>query len=97
MTNSTPQPYEMHAHGGGGFTVFDSGEAVALPLLHLSKATLRGAGGQRMGLEYASAMVVVEGDGLAELFAHLLAGRVKTIRAGRHQDCTISQVQVVDA
>lgn len=92
---ATPPPYELHAHGGG-FTVFEAGEAVALPLLHLNKATLRGTNGQRMLLEYAVAEVVIEGDGLAELFAHLLAGRVKAIRRGVHDGCTVGAVQVLE-
>jgi hypothetical protein len=96
MNDSSSLPYEMHPPSGGGFTIFESADAVALPLLHLSKATLRGAGGLRMSLEFSSALVVVEGEGLAELFGHLLAGRVKTLRVGRHADCALKVIQILD-
>jgi hypothetical protein len=96
MPDQPINPYEMHPPGGGGFTVFESADAVALPLLHLGKATLRGAGGQRMSFEFTGALVVVEGEGLAELFAHLLAGRVKTIRPGKHAACVVTGIQVLD-
>ena len=91
-----PHPYEMHTQGGGGVTIFEAGDAVALPLLHLNKGSLRGADGQRLSLEYAAATVVVEGEGLVDVYSHLLAGRVKVIRPGRHQTCTIRQVRVID-
>ncbi|MBI2512503.1 MAG: hypothetical protein HYV96_11020 [Opitutae bacterium] len=93
--SATLPPYEIHAHGGG-FTTFEAGDAVALPLIQLNKATLRGASGQRMLLEYSAAEVVIEGDGLAELFAHLLGGRVKAIRRGNHDGCTVAAVQVLE-
>lgn len=91
------QPYELHSHGGG-FTVFMvAGEAVGLPLIQLGKATLRGEGGQRMVFEFSAALAVVEGEGLAELFGHTLAGRVKTIRPGTHGDCTVRIIQLVES
>ncbi|MBI2516007.1 MAG: hypothetical protein HYV95_03750 [Opitutae bacterium] len=96
MPDQSPHPYEMHPQGGAGFTVFEAGEAVGLPLLHLNKATLRGAGGLKMTLEFSAAQVVVEGEGLAELFGHLLAGKVKTIRRGTHGVCVVTAVQVLD-
>jgi hypothetical protein len=97
MSDSLSHPYEMHAQGGGGFTTFESTEAVALPLMLLAKATLRGANGQRMILEYGSTSAVVEGEGLTELFAHLLSGRVKTLRVGRHAGCAVKVIQILDA
>jgi hypothetical protein len=96
MPDQPSNPYEMHPPGGGGFISFESADAVALPLLHLGKATLRGAGGQRMSLEFSGAQVVIEGEGLAQLFGHLLAGRVKTIRRGKHADCVVVGIQVLD-
>lgn len=96
MIDHPLHPFEMHPQGGGGFTVFEAGESVALPLLRLEKATLRGIDGQRMSLEFSSAMVVVEGEGLTELFGHLLAGRVKTIRRGKHAACVVGAIQIVD-
>ena len=97
MSDSHSNPYEMHAQGGGGFTTFESTEAVGLPLMLLAKATLRGANGQSMILEYGSASAVVEGEGLGELFGHLLGGRVKVLRVGRHAGCTIKKIQILDA
>ena len=97
--NAAPSlhPYELHPQGGG-FTVFVvAGEAVGLPLIQLGKATLRGEGGLRMGFEFGCALVVVEGDGLAELFAHVLAGRVKTVRPGAHGGCVVRVVQVAES
>jgi hypothetical protein len=96
MTDQPTHPFETHAHGGGGFTVFESSESVALPLLHLNKATLRGPGGQRMVLGYPETQVVVEGEGLDELFAHVLAGFVRTIRKGKYESCLITAIHVLD-
>lgn len=76
--------------------MFESGDSVALPLIQLGKATLSGASGQRISLEYTSAQVLIEGDHLAELLGHLLDGRVRTIRRGRHGDCSIKIVQIVE-
>lgn len=88
-------PFEMHPQGGG-FTVFEAGDSVGLPLIQLARATLRGASGQRISLEFNAAQVVIEGEHLAELFGHLLDGRVKTIRRGHHGNCIISAVQVAE-
>jgi len=85
----------MHTHGGG-FTVFESGDAVGLPLIHLSRATLRGANGQKIQLEFSSAQVVIEGESLAELFGHVLDGRVKVVRRGRHESCVVAGIQILD-
>lgn len=95
LTPDSP-PFEMHAAGGGGFTIFETADAVALPLMLLAKATLRGDTGQRLVLEYGATFAVVEGEGLAELFAHLLAGRVKVIRCGRHAVCVVRLIQILD-
>ena len=96
MSDPPPLPYEMHAQGSGGFTTFESTEAVALPLMLLTKATLRGTNGQRMILEYGSTSTVIDGDGLTELFAHLLSGRVKSLRLGRHDGCSVKGIQIID-
>ena len=96
MIDQPTHPFEMHPQGGGGFTVFEAGESVALPLLRLEKATLRGIDGQRMSFEFSSTLVVVEGEGLAELFGHLLAGRVKAIRCGKHASSIVAVIQIMD-
>lgn len=97
MTTPDSSPFEMHASGGGGFTTFVATDTVALPMLLLAKATLRRGTSQRLILEYGATYAVVEGEGLADLFAHLLAGRIRTIRPGRHAGCTVHTIQIVDA
>jgi hypothetical protein len=90
-------PYDLHTQGGGGgFIVFEQGDAIALPLLGLQKAVLRGTDGKQMVLEFAHSSATIEGEGLAELFTQLLSGRVRAIRAGRHADCTVERVQVCE-
>ena len=97
MPTSDSPPFEMHASGGGGFTTFESTDAVALPLMLLAKATMHTGIGQRLTLEYGSTSVVIEGEGLAEICAHLLAGRVRTIRQGQHADCKVRVIQILDS
>lgn len=97
MPTPDSSPYEMHASGGGGFTSFEADDTVALPLILLAKATLHEGTGQRLVLAYGTTYAVVEGEGLADLFAHLLAGRIRTIRPGRHASCTVHTIQIVDA
>jgi hypothetical protein len=90
-------PYDLHTQGGGGgFIVFEQGDAIALPLLGLQKAVLRGAGGKQMVLDFVHYSATIEGEGMAELFVQLLAGRVRAIRSGRHADCVVDRVQVCD-
>jgi hypothetical protein len=44
-------PFELHTQGhGGGFVVFETSESVALPLLALRRAVLRGAAQQSLVL-----------------------------------------------
>jgi len=93
---STTPPYDMHSQGGGGFTTFEARDAVALPMMLLAKATLSGPSGQRMVLEFGQTSAVVEGENLADLFAHLLSGRVKTMRVGQHATCSIRCIQILD-
>jgi hypothetical protein len=95
MTPSNDHPYELHQHGGG-FTVFEAADAVGLPITQLNRATLRGTGGQMMVLDFDSTQVLVDGNQLAELFGHLLGGRVKTIRKGKHGDCVVAKIQIAE-
>lgn len=94
MITTGEHPYELHQQGGG-FTVFESAQGVGLPLSTLAMATLQGVGGRMMILDFGAARVVIDGEHLAELFGHFLAGRVKTIRSGRHGDCIVSIIQIV--
>lgn len=91
-------PFELHTQGhGGGFVVFETSESVALPLLALRRAVLRGAAQQSIVLEFEAQVAVIDGSGLTDLFAHLLSGRLKTIRCGRHEACVIERVHLTDA
>ena len=45
-----------------------------------------------MVLEFANRSIHVSGSGLSELFQHLLSGRVKVIREGRHDQCTVEEI-----
>jgi hypothetical protein len=88
-------PYELHSQGGGGFVTFEVGESVALPLIALNTATLRGSSeSQAIVLSFASHLVEIEGTGLNEIFDHLLGGLVRVIRQGRHEKCVIAKVYV---
>ncbi len=92
-------PFELHPHGSSsGFVVFETSEALALPLIALNKVTLRGgAAGQSMVLEFESQLVVMEGEGLGDLFTHLLAGRIRVVRSGRHEHCVLESIHVTNA
>ena len=88
-------PFELHSHGGGGFIVFEVGEAVALPMIALTKAILRGsAEAQEIVLDFEAHIVLIEGAGLADLFGHLIGGRMKAIRSGKHGACAVKKVHL---
>jgi hypothetical protein len=91
-------PFELHPHGASsGFVVFETSEATALPLMALEKATLRGEdAAQSMVLEFEAQLVVIEGAGLGDLFTHLLAGRIRVVRCGRHDGCVIESIHVTN-
>ena len=94
----TAYPYELHTQGqGGGFIILETGEAVALPLLGLRRARLRGTAQQSVLLEFDAQVAVIDGSGLSDLFAHLLAGRLKAVRCGRHEDCVVESIRLTDA
>lgn len=94
----TAFPFELHTHGhGGGFVIFETGEAVALPLLALRRAVLRGAAQQSVVLEFDAQVAVIDGTGLTDLFAHLLSGRLKAVRCGRHEACVVESIRLTDA
>ena len=71
---------------------------MALPLLALGKATWRERDGrQAVVLEFAALVVTLEGEGLRELFDHLLAGRVRVIRRGRSPRSAVVCIHVLDS
>jgi hypothetical protein len=90
-------PYELHSHGGGGFVTFEVGESVALPLIALKTATLRGSTeSHTMVLSFESHLVEINGTGLNEVFEHLLGGVVRVIRRGRHEKCIVEAIHVAE-
>ena len=90
-------PFELHAHGGGRFVTFEVDESVALPLIALNTATLRGStGNQAIVLAFASHLVEIQGTGLNEVFEHLLGGLVRVIRRGQHGKCIVEKIQVAE-
>lgn len=94
----TELPFELHSQGrGGGFVIFETTESVALPLLALRRAVLRGATRQSIVLEFDVQIAVIDGTGLADLFSHLLAGHLKTVRCGRYEDCVVESIRLTDA
>jgi hypothetical protein len=97
--NSVPQPpFEIHPQGVGGFTSFEIGsEIVALPLLAVIKASLRGTVQQEIIIEFPKTIARVSGTGLGEVFAYFLTGRVRVLRRGQHGVCTINGVQILDS
>ncbi|MFH1498016.1 MAG: hypothetical protein ABII82_09355 [Verrucomicrobiota bacterium] len=92
-------PYELHVSGGGFCVVLELSEdnALALPLTALVCARLAGReDAQRLVLEFPGHHVTVEGGGLDDMLGHLLAGRVKTLRVGKHEDCVITRIHTVE-
>ena len=88
-------PFELHARGGGRFVTFEVDESVALPLIALNTATLRGSTeNQAIVLAFASHLVEIQGAGLNEVFDHLLGGLVRVVRQGRHEKCIVEKVQI---
>jgi len=88
-------PYELHSHGGGGFVTFEVGESVALPLIALNTATLRGSSeSQTIVLAFASHLVEIQGTRINEIFEHLLGGVVRVIRRGQHEKCIIEKIHI---
>ncbi|PTY00142.1 hypothetical protein [Opitutus sp. ER46] len=97
MNEPTRPPFDLHVHGSGAFITFEIGDAVALPLLSLSKAILRGERSAEIVLSFAELQLVIEGSGLEPLFEHLLSGRVKSIRAGVYEACRVDKITAHDS
>ena len=91
-------PFELHTQGhGSGFVVFETSEAIALPLMALRRAVLRGAAQQSIVLEFEDHVAVIDGAGLGALFSHLLLGRLRAVRCGRHEECVVESIRLADA
>lgn len=90
-------PFEIHPQGAGGFTSFECGnEVVALPLLAVVRASLRGTTQQEVVIEFPRFLARIGGTGLADVFSHFLTGRVRVMRRGQHGQCTINSIQITE-
>ncbi len=96
--NSTEElPYELHTHGSGAFVIFNVADQIALPLLALTRATLRATpAGEKLTLEFHGVEVAIDGCGLGLVLDHLLAGRVKRVSCARDGACEITAIRVAD-
>jgi len=95
--NESKPPYDLHPQGGGGFVTFElSAEKASIQLIALDKATLRGEGETLLVLEFNRRSIQVAGAGLAPLTDLLLSGRVKTIRPGTHEGCSVTEVRLYE-
>lgn len=98
MNSMAELPYELHTHGSGAFVIFNVAGQIALPLLTLSRATLRTMRERdELVLEFQNVEVVIEGRALAPMMEHLLAGRVKRISAARDHGCEIVVIRIAEA
>jgi hypothetical protein len=90
-------PYDLYPQGSGGFVTFElPSEHVSLQLLAMERATMRGDTGHLVILQFAASSVHIVGNGLTTLREHLLSGRVKTIRPGSHDTCTVEQISLYE-
>lgn len=91
-------PYELHVSGSGLCILFELGtDALALPLTALICARRREReGAQQLVLEFPNGQVEISGQGLDEMLAHLLAGRVKTLRVGKHEACIVTKIRFAE-
>lgn len=98
MNSTAELPYELHTHGSGAFVIFNVVDQIALPLIGLTRATLRTRSGRDvLTLAFVEVDVAVEGRALGVMLDHLLAGRVKRISCARDDGCEISAIRVVEA
>lgn len=96
---TTTFPYELHVSGGGFCVLFEltADSALALPLTALACARLAGReDAQRLVLEFPGHHVTIEGGGLGDMLAHLLSGRVKTLRTGKHESCVVTRIHAAE-
>jgi hypothetical protein len=99
MKTTTTFPYELHMSGGGFCVLFElaADDALALPLMALVCARLAGQeAAQRLALEFPGHHITIEGRALGDMLAHLLTGRVKTLRPGRHEGCAVTRIHATE-
>jgi hypothetical protein len=89
-------PYDANVSERTSFlTIGLGGELVALPLLALGKASLRGDAATIV-LEFSRLIVKIEGRKLEHLFDEILMCKVRVIRVGKHPSCTVECVRITE-
>ena len=97
MTSTAELPYELHTHGCGAFGIFNVTDQIALPLIALARATLRGMqDGDELVLEFQGVEVVIEGRTLGLMLEHLLAGKVKRVSCARDGACEVARIRLTE-
>lgn len=97
MNSTAEVPYELHTHGCGAFVIFNISDQIALPLIALTRATLRGTrDGDELVLEFQGVEVVIEGRALAPMLDHLLAGKVKKVSCARDGTCEVARIRLTE-
>lgn len=93
---TTNPPFDLHTHGTGGFVTFElsADQFVAVQLIALDKATLRGD--KEIALEFPNRTVHINGSGLRGLFDFLLSGKVKLLRKGQVDECAVSGIEIFE-
>ncbi len=90
-------PYDTYERDKAGFlTLAAQGEFIALPLLALGKASLRGEAACIV-LEFGRLLVKIEGRKLDDLFEDILLCKVRVVRVGKHPNCSVEFIRVCNA
>ena len=97
MNSTAEVPYELHTHGCGAFVIFNISDQIALPLIALARATLRGTPDRdELVLEFQGVEVVIEGRALGPMLDHLLAGKVKRVSCARDGACEVARIRLAE-
>ncbi len=97
MNSTAEVPYELHTHGCGAFVIFNVTDQIALPLIALARATLRGTrDGDELVLEFQGVELVIEGRALGLMLEHLLAGKVKRVSCASDGTCEIARIRLME-
>lgn len=87
-------PYDANVSERASFlSIALSGDLLALPLLALGKASLRGNAASIV-LEFSRLIVKIEGRRLNHLFDEILTCKVREIRVGKHPMCTVESIRI---
>jgi hypothetical protein len=90
-------PYDTYTSEKASYLTFAvRREFIALPLLSLNKASLRGDA-DSLALEFGTTIVQITGRNLDDLFEDILLGKVRIIREGKHLSCTVDTIRFREA